>query len=27
LKAPIIEGSPAETLKVGEDVLEVYYRE
>ena len=27
LKAPIIEGKPTETLQVGEDVLEVYYRE
>lgn len=27
LKAPIIEGSLAETMQVGEDVLEVYYRE
>jgi diaminohydroxyphosphoribosylaminopyrimidine deaminase/5-amino-6-(5-phosphoribosylamino)uracil reductase len=26
LKAPIIVGSPAETLKVGEDVLEVYHK-
>jgi diaminohydroxyphosphoribosylaminopyrimidine deaminase/5-amino-6-(5-phosphoribosylamino)uracil reductase len=26
LKAPIIEGSPAETMQVGEDILEVYYR-
>lgn len=27
LKAPLIGGSPAETLQVGEDVLEVFYRE
>ena len=27
LKAPIIDGKPTETLQVGEDVLEVYYRE
>jgi diaminohydroxyphosphoribosylaminopyrimidine deaminase/5-amino-6-(5-phosphoribosylamino)uracil reductase len=27
LKAPIIEGSPRETMQVGEDILEVYYRE
>ncbi len=26
LKAPIIEGSPSETIQVGEDILEVYYR-
>ena len=25
LKAPIIEGSPAETMQVGEDILEVFY--
>jgi hypothetical protein len=27
LKATIIEGSPLETMQVGEDILEVYYRE
>jgi diaminohydroxyphosphoribosylaminopyrimidine deaminase/5-amino-6-(5-phosphoribosylamino)uracil reductase len=27
LKAPIIDGIPAETLQVGDDILEVYYRE
>lgn len=27
LKAPILEGIPAEMMQVGEDVLEVYYRE
>jgi hypothetical protein len=27
LKAPIIDGIPAETLPVGDDILEVYYRE
>ena len=26
LKAPIIEGSPAETMQVGKDILEVYYK-
>jgi diaminohydroxyphosphoribosylaminopyrimidine deaminase/5-amino-6-(5-phosphoribosylamino)uracil reductase len=27
LRAPIIEGGPRETIQVGEDVLEVFYRE
>jgi diaminohydroxyphosphoribosylaminopyrimidine deaminase/5-amino-6-(5-phosphoribosylamino)uracil reductase len=27
LKAPIVEGKPTETMQVGEDILEVYYRE
>jgi diaminohydroxyphosphoribosylaminopyrimidine deaminase/5-amino-6-(5-phosphoribosylamino)uracil reductase len=27
LKAPIIDGIPTETMQVGEDILEVYYRE
>ena len=26
LKAPIVEGSPSETMQVGEDLLEVFYR-